>query len=239
MANIKYHYQEITKRKKMTETLAERTGRIAGELRESLSKKRHLAKLTIAYLKATEDAGKAVWGIVIQFPFYAGILGLFKYTMLSTVFTNAFVAISTPQTFPLFLYWYGGLLNYLIPSGGGQFAVEAPYILPAAKQLGIGMGSTVITFAWSDMMTDMIQPFWAIPLLGVAKLSFRDIMGYCMVYFLIYMVLISIGFEIEMAPDEVTVLFSFGFEAHLDEGFGENASRHVFRLHLVSTPGNW
>jgi len=61
--------------------------------------------------------------------------------------------------------------------GGGQFAVEAPYIIPAAKQLGIGMGTTVVTFAWSDMMTDMIQPFWAIAMLAVAKLHFRDIMG--------------------------------------------------------------
>src|SRR3972149_4023802 len=77
-----------------------------------------------SFLKATEDAGKAVWGIVIQFPFYAGILGLFKFPLLSTVFTKAFVAISTPQAFPLCLYWYGGLLNYLIPSGGGEWAVK-------------------------------------------------------------------------------------------------------------------
>jgi short-chain fatty acids transporter len=147
-----------------------------------------------SFLKATEDAGKAVWGIVLQFPFYAGILGLFKYTLLSTVFTNAFVAISTQQTFPLWLYWYGGLLNYLIPSGGGQFAVEAPYILPAAKQLGIGMGSTVITFAWSDMMTDMIQPFWAIAMLAVAKLNFRDIMGYLLMVFFVYFIITSLAF---------------------------------------------
>jgi short-chain fatty acids transporter len=147
-----------------------------------------------SFLKATEDAGKAVWGIVIQFPFYAGILGLFKYTLLSTVFTNAFVAISTPQTFPLWLYWYGGLLNYLIPSGGGQFAVEAPYILPAAKALGIGPGTTVITFAWSDMMTDMIQPFWAIAMLAVAKLNFRDIMGWLLMVFFVYFIITSLAF---------------------------------------------
>ena len=147
-----------------------------------------------SFLKAAEDAGKAVWGIVIQFPFYAGILGLFKYTLLSTVFTNAFVAISSPQTFPLALYWYGGLLNYLIPSGGGQFAVEAPYIIPAAKQLGVGMGTTVVTFAWSDMMTDMIQPFWAIAMLAVAKLHFRDIMGWLLMVFFVYFIITSLAF---------------------------------------------
>jgi short-chain fatty acids transporter len=147
-----------------------------------------------SFLKATEDAGKAVWGIVIQFPFYAGILGLFKFTLLSTVFTKAFVAISTPQTFPLFLYWYGGLLNYLIPSGGGEWAVVAPYVIPAAKQLGVGMGTTVVTFAWADMMTDMIQPFWAIAMLAVARLHFRDIMGYLLMIFFVYFILTSAAF---------------------------------------------
>jgi short-chain fatty acids transporter len=147
-----------------------------------------------SFLKATEDAGKAVWGIVIQFPFYAGILGLFKFTLLSTVFTKAFVAISNPQTFPLFVYWYGGLLNYLIPSGGGEWAVVAPYVVPAAKQLGVGMGTTVVTFAWADMMTDMIQPFWAIAMLAVAKLNFRDIMGWLLMVFILYWVITSAAF---------------------------------------------
>ena len=59
---------------------------------------------------------------------------------------------------------------------------------------GVSRPLTVIAYAWGDMVTDVIQPFWAIPLLGVAKLGFRDIMGYCMIYFLFYMVIISIGF---------------------------------------------
>jgi short-chain fatty acids transporter len=147
-----------------------------------------------SFLKATEDSGKAVWGIVIQFPFYAGIFGLFKFTGLSVAFTNAFVAISNPQTFPLWIYWYGGVLNYLIPSGGGEWAVVAPYIVPAAKKLGVGMGTTVVTFAWSDMMTDMIQPFWAIAMLAVAKLHFRDIMGYLLMVFFLYWIITSLAF---------------------------------------------
>jgi len=147
-----------------------------------------------SFLKATEDAGKAVWGIVIQFPFYAGIFGLFKFTELSVAFTNAFVAISTTQTFPLWIYWYGGILNYLIPSGGGEWAVVAPYIVPAAKKLGVGMGTTVVTFAWSDMMTDMIQPFWAIAMLAVAKLHFRDIMGWLLMVFFVYFIITSLAF---------------------------------------------
>jgi short-chain fatty acids transporter len=147
-----------------------------------------------SFLKASEDAGKAVWGIVIQFPFYAGIFGLFRFTLLSAAFTKGFVAISTPHTFPLFIYWYGGLLNYLIPSGGGEWAVVAPYIVPAAKQLGVGMGTTVVTYAWADMMTDMIQPFWAIAMLAVAKLNFRDIMGFLLMVFFAYFIVTSLAF---------------------------------------------
>jgi len=104
------------------------------------------------------------------------------------------VAISTPQTFPLFVYWYGGILNYLIPSGGGEWAVVAPYIIPAAQQLGVGLGTTVVTFAWADMLTDMIQPFWAIPLLAVAKVEFKEILGYLLLIFFVYVLIVSAAF---------------------------------------------
>ena len=149
-----------------------------------------------SFLKASEDAGKAVWGIVIQFPFYAGIFGLFKFTALATAMTNAFVAISTPATYLLIIYWYAGLLNYLIPSGGGEWAVTAPYLIPAAKQLGVSIPKTVLTYAWGDMLTDMIQPFWAIAMLAVAKLEFREIMGWLILVFIVYFIITSIGFLI-------------------------------------------
>ncbi len=70
----------------------------------------------------------------------------------------------------------------------------APYVIPAAKQLGVGMGTTIVTFAWADMMTDMIQPFWAIAMLAVAKLHFRDIMGYLLMVFFVYFIITSIAF---------------------------------------------
>jgi len=149
-----------------------------------------------SFLKATEEAGKAVWGIVIQFPFYAGIFGLFKFTALATVATQAFVAISTPSTYLLIIYWYAGLLNYLIPSGGGEWAVTAPYLIPAAKQLGVSLPKTVVAYAWGDMLTDMIQPFWAIAMLAVAKLQFREIMGWLLLVFFVYFIVTSVAFLI-------------------------------------------
>lgn len=147
-----------------------------------------------SFLKATEDAAKAVWGIIIQFPFYAGIFGLFKFTALATVMTQAFVAICTPATYLLIIYWYAGLLNYLIPSGGSEWAVTAPYLIPAAKQLGVSIPKTVVTYAWGDMLTDMIQPFWAIAMLAVAKLQFREIMGWLILVFFVYFIITSIAF---------------------------------------------
>ncbi|MEW6533556.1 MAG: TIGR00366 family protein [Thermodesulfobacteriota bacterium] len=149
-----------------------------------------------SFLKATEDAGKAVWGIIIQFPFYAGIFGLFKFTALATAATQAFVAISTPSTYLLIVYWYAGLLNYLIPSGGSEWVVTAPYLIPAAQQLGVSIPKTVVTYAWGDMLTDMIQPFWAIAMLAVAKLEFREIMGWLLLVFILYAIITSVAFLI-------------------------------------------
>jgi len=149
-----------------------------------------------SFLMAAMEAGKAVWGIIIQFPFYAGIFGLFFFTDLSQVFTQAFVTISSTGTFFMFVYWYGGLLNYLVPSGGGEWLMTAPYLVPAAKALALPVNKTVLAYAWGDMMTDMIQPFWAIAMLAVARLNFRDIMGYLMVVFVIYFVITSIAFLI-------------------------------------------
>jgi len=147
-----------------------------------------------SFLKSAQEGGSFIWGVVVQFPFYAGIFGVIQFSGLAEVMANWFTAIATKETYPFIVVWYSGILNYIVPSGGSKWAIEAPYILQAAKNLGTSMPLTVVAYAWGDMVTDVIQPFWAIPLLGVAKLGFRDIMGYCMIYFLFYMVIISIGF---------------------------------------------
>jgi short-chain fatty acids transporter len=147
-----------------------------------------------SFLKAAFEGGTFIWGVAVQFPFYAGIFGIIKFSGLAEVMANWFTAIATKSTYPFIVLWYSGILNYIVPSGGSKWAIEAPYIMQAAANLGVSAPATVIAYAWGDMVTDVIQPFWAIPLLGVAKLGFRDIMGYCMVYFLFYMVVISIFF---------------------------------------------
>ena len=149
-----------------------------------------------SFLKAAQQGGTFLWGVVIQFPLYAGIFGIIKHSGLAEVMAGWFTAVASQRTYPLLVLWYSGILNYIVPSGGSKWAIEAPYILAAAKNLGVSGNVTVIAYAWGDMVTDVIQPFWAIPLLGVAKLGFRDIMGYCMVYFLVYMAVVTAGFAL-------------------------------------------
>lgn len=145
-------------------------------------------------LKAAEEAGTNIWGVILQFPFYAGIFGVVQYSGLSDIIGDFFVSFATGSTYPLIIYWYSGILNYIVPSGGSKFAIEAPYIMAAADKLGVTHSITLIAYAWGDMFTDIIQPFWAIPLLGVARLKFRDIMGYCIVFFLFFAVITTIAF---------------------------------------------
>lgn len=146
------------------------------------------------FLQAAEEAGHHVWGIVLQFPLYAGIFGIIKFSGLQALLSGWFSTATTPGLFPLFVTWYSGILNYLIPSGGAKWAIEAPYILEAAQNMGASLPMTVLAYAWGDMLTDLIQPFWAIPLLGLAKLQFRDIMGYCLLFFGAYAVLVTGAF---------------------------------------------
>jgi len=144
-------------------------------------------------LKAAKEAGGFIWGVILQFPFYAGIFGIIQYSGLQDVIGNWFVAIANDKTYPAIIYWYSGILNYFVPSGGSKWAIEAPYVVQAAAALKVPQSLNVLTYAWGDMMTDIIQPFWAIPLLGVAKLKFGDIMGYCLLIFIPYVVLITIA----------------------------------------------
>ncbi len=144
-------------------------------------------------LKAAKEAGGFIWGVILQFPFYAGIFGIIQYSGLQDVIAGWFVAIANANTYPAVVYWYSGILNYFVPSGGSKWAIEAPYIVKAAADLKVSQALNVLTYAWGDMMTDIIQPFWAIPLLGVAKLNFRDIMGYCILIFVPYVVIITVA----------------------------------------------
>jgi len=150
----------------------------------------------LAFSQAAMAGGEKVYGVIIQFPLYAGMYGIIKSGGLAETFANAFVAISSAKTFPLIVYWYSGIVNYFVPSGGSKWAIEAPYLVEAAKTLGVPLSKTVISYAWGDMATDLIQPFWAIPLLAIARIEFGRIMGYLMLAFIVFAILTTIGFWI-------------------------------------------
>jgi short-chain fatty acids transporter len=143
---------------------------------------------------AAEDAGKLVFGIILQFPLYAGIYGIIQGTHLAETLAGAFVRVASASTYPLIVYWYSGIVNYFVPSGGSKWAIEAPYVLAAARSLDVPAAKVVTAYAWGDMMTDIIQPFWAIPLLAAARLDFREILGFCMILFCIYAPIVSLAF---------------------------------------------
>lgn len=133
------------------------------------------------FLKAANEAIKNTGGIVLQFPLYAGIMGMMVHSGLAASISQWFVQVSTPMTFPFFTFLSAGIVNFFVPSGGGQWAVQGPIIMPAAKALGVPLAKAAMSIAWGDAWTNMIQPFWALPLLGIAGLGIRDIMGYCVV----------------------------------------------------------
>jgi len=126
----------------------------------------------------TRHSASNVGEILLQFPLYAGILGIMTGTGLIEVISEAMIAVSTPQTFGLLAFLSAGVVNFFVPSGGGQFAVQAPIMLTAAAQLGVDPSIPIMAVAYGDQWTNMIQPFWALPLLAIAGLKMRDILGY-------------------------------------------------------------
>ena len=145
-------------------------------------------------LAAADEASGVLSGIVLQFPLYAGIYGIFQGTGLTDVLGAFFVKHASAESFPALIYLYSGLVNYFVPSGGAKWAIEAPYILTAAADLGVPSAKIVLAYAWGDMATDLIQPFWAVPLLAVARLDFKDILGYLLLACLAYIALVLTAF---------------------------------------------
>ncbi|OQY42704.1 MAG: short-chain fatty acid transporter [Fusobacteriia bacterium 4572_74] len=149
------------------------------------------------FLNAIKEASKGAAGIILQFPFYAGIMGIMvgkgpEGISLAGAMSTMFVNISTETTFPFFTFLSAGIVNFFVPSGGGQWAVQAPIMMPAGAALGVPAAKTAMAIAWGDAWTNMIQPFWALPALAIAGLGAKDIMGYCLVVLIYSGVIISL-----------------------------------------------
>jgi short-chain fatty acids transporter len=137
------------------------------------------ARLMAAFKTATP----AVWGIILQFPFYAGIAGVITATHLNDQLASAFVRISSHSTFPPIVAVYSAALGVFVPSGGSKWVIIAPYVMQAAHSLHVHLGWCVSAYDLGEALANLIQPFFMLPILGVFGLSARDVMGYTIVVF--------------------------------------------------------
>ncbi|UYG00466.1 MULTISPECIES: short-chain fatty acid transporter [unclassified Halomonas] len=144
-------------------------------------------------LNSLNEAIKGGAGIVIQFPFYAGIMAIMVQSGLAESMSQWLVSFASATSLPFWSFISAGIVNIFVPSGGGQWAVQAPVMLPAAEALGADVARIAMAVAWGDAWTNLLQPFWALPVLAIAGLKAKDIMGFCLVQLFLTGVIISVG----------------------------------------------
>jgi short-chain fatty acids transporter len=137
------------------------------------------------FLHAVEEAIGDTAGILIQFPLYFGIMGVMTHSGMINGISDFFVSVSNETTLPIFTFFSAGLVNIFVPSGGGQWAVQGPMILESALQLNVPLNKAVLALAYGDQITNMLQPFWALPLLGITKLKAKEILPYSLIFMVV------------------------------------------------------
>ena len=137
------------------------------------------------FMKAVNSAIASSSGIMIQFPIYAGIMGLMNYSGLAVIFTQSLISVSSPETLPVYGFFSAAVVNFFVPSGGGQWAVQGPILMDAAQQLGVSVPKTIMGLAYGDQLTNMIQPFWAIPLLSITGVKAKSIIPYTFIIMIV------------------------------------------------------
>jgi short-chain fatty acids transporter len=140
-------------------------------------------------MRAVQDATPAVWGVILQFPFYAGIAGIITGTQLNEQLAAIFVRASTAETFPALVAVYSAVLGVFVPSGGSKWVIEAPYVMAAAHELKVHLGWVVAAYDLGEALANLVQPFWMLPILGLFQLRARDVMGFT---FLVFVVLFPV-----------------------------------------------
>ncbi|MBK8169982.1 MAG: short-chain fatty acid transporter [Sandaracinaceae bacterium] len=143
-------------------------------------------------MKSVREATPAVWGIILQFPFYAGIAAVVSKTHLNEMIASWFVQLSNRETFPALTAMYSALLGVFVPSGGSKWVIEAPYVMQAAHELHVHLGWTVAVYDLGEALANLVQPFWMLPVLGLFRLRARDVMGFTFLIFLVLLPLVLI-----------------------------------------------
>lgn len=144
-------------------------------------------------LNALDEAIKGGAGIVIQFPFYAGIMAIMVNSGLAASISDWMISFASATTLPFWTFISAGIVNVFVPSGGGQWAVQSPVVIAAAQSLDADLARVAMAVAWGDAWTNLLQPFWALPVLAIAGLKAKDIMGFCLIQLFVTGAIISIG----------------------------------------------
>lgn len=132
-------------------------------------------------------------GIALQFPFYAGIMGMMVGSGLVVMISNGIVAISNEFTFPFLSFLSASIVNIFVPSAGGQWQIQGPIMVEAARALGVPVSVAINTVSIGDVVTNLLQPFFVLPALGLSGLSLKDIWGYCLVSLFILFIIAAVG----------------------------------------------
>tara|TARA_B100000678_G_scaffold277439_1_gene271210 strand:+ start:151 stop:1203 length:1053 start_codon:yes stop_codon:yes gene_type:complete len=144
------------------------------------------------YLNEFQDAVKGSAGVILLFPFYAGIIGIMTGTGLVDTMTESLLSIATKESFAVTAWITGGILNVFVPSAGGEWAIIGGPMMLAGAELGIPHGQTIAAYAVGDAHTNLLNPFWAIPLLAITELRARDMFGYAITMMLLLVPFIAI-----------------------------------------------
>ena len=139
----------------------------------------------IAYVEAINNAARVTGPLILQYPLYGGIMGIMTTTGLAEVISKAFVAFSNAHTLPFWNFIASMIISLFIPSGGGHWAVQGPFAVPAAAQLHTSQAATAMAVAMGEQVANMIQPFWALPVLAIAGISLRRVMGFTVLSFFV------------------------------------------------------
>ena len=136
-------------------------------------------------MRAVKEATPGVWGVILQFPLYAGLAALIVKTHLNESIAGFFVSLSTQETYPALVAIYSAVLGVFVPSGGSKWVIEAPYVMQAAHDLKVHLGWMVAVYDLGEALANLVQPFWMLPVLGLFGLKARDIMGYTFLVFVV------------------------------------------------------
>jgi short-chain fatty acids transporter len=147
----------------------------------------------VGYMHAIANGAKGCAGIIIQFPLYAGIMAIMVASGLMGTVTDFFVTMGSQDTIPVLTMLSAGVVNLFIPSGGGQWAIQAPIAIESGLQSGVPQGTMVMAVAYGDQLTNMLQPFWALPLLAITGVRARDIVGYTAIIMVVAGIWMGIG----------------------------------------------